>query len=366
MLSRRSSPSARSRLAGLSQPEAASLRDGVLVFTRESCPNCSPVANYVMASGIKAVFVDVGRDEGLALARDLGVMATPTVLGLDGEGRESFRAFDVPGLRSGLEPAERTQPAERARRGPRVSAGRGLSGALGSPGLTRVAFIKTSLIDFPGRVASVLFLPGCDFRCPYCHNAALARRGAESEAGEDLRPLDEFYELPRQAQGRISGVVISGGEPLLHEEAPRIAAEIRGRGLAVKLDTNGSFPERIAEVGADYVALDLKTSAPEYGRVSPAGKEAGLRALDSLARLRSSGAPFEIRITCAPGIVGPAELEEMSEVFERGDEVVLQAFRPGACLDPDFDSVEPYSRQEMESLLAAARARAPKARLRGV
>ena len=80
-----------------------SLRDGVLVFTREACPNCSPVANYVIASGMKAVFVDVDRDEGFALARDLGVLATPTVLGLDGEGRESFRAFDLQGLRSEVE-----------------------------------------------------------------------------------------------------------------------------------------------------------------------------------------------------------------------------------------------------------------------
>jgi hypothetical protein len=81
---------------------AASLRDGVLVFTREACPNCPPVANYVVASGMKAVFVDVDEDEGLALARDLGVMATPTVLALDREGRESFRAFDLASLRSKL------------------------------------------------------------------------------------------------------------------------------------------------------------------------------------------------------------------------------------------------------------------------
>ena len=86
-------------------PGGASLRDGVLVFTRETCPHCPPVTNYVVASGMRAVFVDVDRDEGLALARDLGVMATPTVLGLDAEGREAFRAFDVGGLRSRFEVA---------------------------------------------------------------------------------------------------------------------------------------------------------------------------------------------------------------------------------------------------------------------
>jgi ribonucleoside-triphosphate reductase len=91
------------RPAAMVPPAIASFRDGVLVFTREACPNCPPVANYVQASGMKAVFVDVDKAEGLALARDLGVMATPTVLALDGEGRESFRAFDLKSLRSRLE-----------------------------------------------------------------------------------------------------------------------------------------------------------------------------------------------------------------------------------------------------------------------
>jgi ribonucleoside-triphosphate reductase len=85
------------------EPDAAGLRDGVLVFTREACPNCPPVANYVVSSGMKAVFVDVDGDEGLALARDYGVMATPTVLAIDGNGREAFRAFDLKGLRSRFE-----------------------------------------------------------------------------------------------------------------------------------------------------------------------------------------------------------------------------------------------------------------------
>jgi len=88
---------------GVAMPGGASLKDGILVFTRETCPNCPPVASYVLSSGVKAVFVDVDLEEGLSLARDLGVMATPTVLGLDAEGREAFRAFDVKGLRTRLE-----------------------------------------------------------------------------------------------------------------------------------------------------------------------------------------------------------------------------------------------------------------------
>jgi pyruvate formate lyase activating enzyme len=234
--------------------------------------------------------------------------------------------------------------------------------------LSRVAYIKTSLIDFPGRVASVLFLPGCDFRCPYCHNAALVdRKAGEGPAGSEagLVPLGEFLEFLDRRKSLVSGVVITGGEPLLHEEAPRIARAIRERGLAVKLDTNGSFPERIAPVGADYVALDLKTSAANYGRVAPGLPDAGALAFESLAYLRSSGTPFEVRITCAPGIVGGQELEEVSRSLEAGDAVFLQAFRPGGCLDPAWDSAEPYSRSELERFLGILRKRAPKARLRG-
>jgi len=97
-----------------SAPKTASLRDGVLVFTREACPNCPPVANYVISSGMKAVFVDTDSEEGLAIARERGVLATPTVLGFDAEGRESFRAFDLASLRSRFAPGPRARVAQGA------------------------------------------------------------------------------------------------------------------------------------------------------------------------------------------------------------------------------------------------------------
>jgi pyruvate formate lyase activating enzyme len=234
---------------------------------------------------------------------------------------------------------------------------------------SRVAYIKTSLIDFPGRLASVLFLPGCDFRCPYCHNAALVDPKQASPEGrgsgdEGLVEMGEFLEFLDRRKSLISGVVISGGEPLLHEDTPRIARAIRDRGLAVKLDTNGSFPSRIAPVEADYVALDFKTASSAYGRVAPALSEAGERVLESLEYLRGSGTPFELRITCAPGIVGQAELESMALSLEAADEVLLQDFRPGGCLDPAWDRIEPYSREAMDGFLAILRSRAPRARMR--
>ncbi len=247
----------------------------------------------------------------------------------------------------------------------------------------RAAFIKTSLVDFPGRVASVLFLPGCDFRCPYCHNAELAAGGQGAPGGAvaggavagdgpeaaGLRPIEEFYEHLDRRAAVLSGAVVSGGEPLIHPDAPRIAAEIRRRGLAVKLDTNGSFPGRVEAVGADYVALDLKAPPSAYARVAPGMPDAAERVLETLRLVRRLAAAgkleYEIRVTCAPGIVGPEDIGELASVLESGDRVWLQGFRPGGCLDPAWDGLEPYSGAVMGELLAAVRERAPKAALRG-
>ena len=226
-----------------------------------------------------------------------------------------------------------------------------------------LAFIKTSLIDFPGRLASVLFLPGCNFRCPYCQNAGLVDPARSADRFSST--LEEFFGHLNRRRSLVSGAVISGGEPLVHEETAMIARSVRELGLAVKLDTNGSYPSRIAEIGADYVALDLKTSSTAYGRVAPDLPGAGERVLESLAYLRTSGTPFEIRITCAPGIVGAAEIGALALELEAEDEVLLQAFRPGGCLDPAWDEAVPYQRGAMEGFLATLRRRAPRARMRG-
>ncbi len=241
----------------------------------------------------------------------------------------------------------------------------------------RAAFIKTSLVDYPGRVASVLFLPGCNYRCPYCHNAELVevglgsggQEGASGPAAAELRPIEEFFEHLDKRAAVLSGAVISGGEPLIHPGTPLIAEQIRRRGLSVKLDTNGSFPDRVEAVGADYIALDLKAAPSAYERVAPGMSDAADRVLATLRllrRLSSAGKiEFEIRITCAPGIVGPGDIENLASALETDDLVYLQSFRPGGCLDPAWDGIEPHSGAVMEALLAAVRARAPKARVRG-
>ncbi len=226
--------------------------------------------------------------------------------------------------------------------------------------LRKVALQKTSLLDFPGRIAAVAFTPGCGFRCPYCHNPELAL----AHEDESFITVDDLYAFLERRNGVLSGLVLSGGEPLLHDDLHELADGARARGYAIKLDTNGFFPDRIPKVKPDYLALDIKTSPKTYARVAPGIPEAGARAFESLKVARSLGVPYEVRITCAPGIVGRAEMEEIAAELRDDDNVVLQNFRPLKTLDPSWMSVTPYPPAEMAALLDIAKRAAPRARVR--
>ena len=249
----------------------------------------------------------------------------------------------------------------------------------------RVGLQKASLVDYPGRVASVFFLPGCNFACPYCHNPELV--SAVDMAA--LVPIEQAVEYLKRRLGLISGVVISGGEPCLYPGLPLLVAELRSLGLLVKLDTNGSFPDRIRSAGADYIAMDLKTDPTRYAELGPLvvarGAAAGFSAFDSVGgtteadavdlaerirksaqAVRGSGADYEFRITCAPGIFGTRDAQKVAELLEPGDPVFLQAYRPGRVLDPVWATgVRPYTDSEMAGLLDIIKSRAPLARIRG-
>lgn len=226
--------------------------------------------------------------------------------------------------------------------------------------LTQVAVQKTSLIDYPGRVSAVFFLPGCNFRCPYCHNPELVL----PPFPEELEALEDALAFLDSRKRVLSGVVLSGGEPLLREDLPALAREIRNRGFKVKLDTNGSFPERIEGVGADFVALDLKTSPEAYSRVAPGVTDAGFRILESLRIVRSLGVPYELRITCAPGISEDQDLRVLAELLEPEDSVVLQGFRPLRVLDPRWRSFPPTPEAFLEEHAKVFGTRAARVRIR--
>jgi pyruvate formate lyase activating enzyme len=177
---------------------------------------------------------------------------------------------------------------------------------------------KMSLVDYPGRTSAVIFTQGCNYACPYCHNQALIP--VESETPNIL--WEEVMVFLRRRIGLLTGVVFCGGEPTLHDDLMARVQEVKALGFAVKLDTNGSHPERLAELlpHLDFVAMDLKSS---FG--DPYDKACGT-AVDqeavkqSMALLRASKVPYMFRTTTAAGTVSEADSEAIHAMLLPGEE----------------------------------------------
>ena len=226
-------------------------------------------------------------------------------------------------------------------------------------------FQGTSLLDFPGRIASLMFLGGCNLSCPFCHNPALVK------APEDLPdyPLEPLFEELKQRRAFIDGVVISGGEPTLYPELLPLMQRIKSMGLQVKLDTNGLLPEVLVEVLqqglVDLVALDLKTAPERYGELH--NRPVDSAALErSVAVLLRDSVACEFRTTCVPGLVREDDIRQLGSLLRGAQSWVLQQFVPYYSLADSCRSLEPYPVSRLESFAELAREFVPKVVLRGV
>jgi pyruvate formate lyase activating enzyme len=200
---------------------------------------------------------------------------------------------------------------------------------------------KTSLIDFPGRVSAVVFLQGCNMRCPFCHNPELVLPHAFD------KPMDEadLFSFLRRRVGQLDGIVISGGEPTVHRDLPDFVTRIRALGYAVKLDTNGSNPAMLgAMLGGgllDYVAMDVKGPPGEYKRFCGANIP-GEAVTQSIRAIIDSGVAHEFRTTAVPGLHTLEVLLETAACVRGADRYVVQAFRPSVCLDETMNALPPF------------------------
>jgi pyruvate formate lyase activating enzyme len=198
---------------------------------------------------------------------------------------------------------------------------------------------KTSLVDFPNRVASVLFTPGCNLRCPYCHNWRIV---------VDPKPpfLNEETALSMlEARKKyVDAVVITGGEPTLHKELPKFLRKLKERGFTVKLDTNGFYPEVLEEClpYVDYVALDVKTSLEKYGRL---GAKSTVGFLRTLEMLKTGKVEYELRTTVVPGFVDVEDIARIGELVKGAKTFALQQFVSGDTLDKNLSALKPYAQE---------------------
>ncbi len=207
---------------------------------------------------------------------------------------------------------------------------------------------KLSLVDYPDKLAATIFTGGCNYRCPFCHNAPLVTELASAQEINE----DEVLEFLKTRRGLLDGICLSGGEPLMQKDVAEFLTKVRELGFSIKLDTNGSFPDKlISLVGAglvDYVAMDIKNSLAMYA------KTVGVESVDLLSIRRSaqflmSGTvEYEFRTTLVRELHDEQSLRELGEWLRGAKRLYLQNFVDSGNLIKQ--GLHGFSKQEMQQL----------------
>jgi len=212
-------------------------------------------------------------------------------------------------------------------------------------------FLETSFIDWPGKICSVLFLPRCNFRCRYCHNHSLvfsSERYATLSLGRILDRLILFRDW-------IDGVCLTGGEPTFHSDLSTLIREVKRLGFPVKLDTNGSYPERLEQFiekgEIDFVSMDVKAPLDPllYSRVT--GSSVDLDLLwKSIRILKRGDVEYEFRTTVVPGLHSIEDIRQLGRQLRAGSRMVLQNFNPEDPMDPCLKETHPYDPGQLREI----------------
>ena len=208
---------------------------------------------------------------------------------------------------------------------------------------------KVSLVDYPGHVAAALFTIGCNMRCGYCHNPELVL----PDRYIDTIPEEDILLFLESRVGKLDGVVISGGEPTMHAGLPALAARIKAMGYLVKLDSNGTNPDMIAQMldegTLDFIAMDIKGPLEKYQEIAayPVDTTAVVR---TIQLLRASTILYEFRTTVVGSQLAFDDFASIGELIKGAPRFALQRFRSGKTLHPAFRHETTYSDMEFEAI----------------
>ena len=223
---------------------------------------------------------------------------------------------------------------------------------------------KLTLLDYPGKVACTVFTAGCNFRCPFCHNASLV---THIQDGREITQ-EEVFAFLKKRRGILDGVCVTGGEPLLHKDIEELLREIKELGFSVKLDTNGSFPDRLkglVEEGlVDYIVMDIKNAKENYGRTIGIEDYDVSDVARSVHYLLEGNVPYELRTTVVREFHQRADLEAIGRWIEGAEHYYLQQFvDSGDLIQPGLRG---YDRDIMEQALGTVKKYVKAAELRGL
>jgi pyruvate formate lyase activating enzyme len=231
-------------------------------------------------------------------------------------------------------------------------------------------FIDVSFVDWDGKISAVMFLPNCNFRCPFCHNLNLVSNPENIET----IPFEQVENQLEKQRGWIDGVCITGGEPTLHSNLPELCSRLKKMGFLVKLDTNGTNPAMLKELMnkglIDYVAMDIKAplTAEKYSGASGVEAEKLLQNVkESIEALLESSIDYEFRTTVVPTIHDLEDIKQICCSLVGCRKYVLQKFDVSLgkeTLNPEFMNLKPFTDEEMQKFLDAAQKLIPNTKLR--
>ena len=215
-------------------------------------------------------------------------------------------------------------------------------------------FIQTSLLDWDGQIVSTLYTPYCNFRCPYCQNAGLVM---DPESLETI-PFDRIKDYLLGRKGWIDGICLTGGEPCMYKDFPEFIQKIRKLDIMVKLDSNGGFPDMLAEVIkrklVNYIAMDVKAPlnffsySKSTGIKNPSVLE---KVKDSIRLIMDSNIDYEFRTTVVPGLHEEEDILRIAKFIKGAKKYALQNFSAqGEILDPKFKKIKPYPIEKLNKI----------------
>ena len=224
---------------------------------------------------------------------------------------------------------------------------------------------ETSLLDYPGKICAIVWTVGCNFRCPFCYNLNMVY------GNTDTVPVDHVLSFLDKRKGKLEGLSITGGEPLLHEDLDLFIREVKERGFLVKLDTNGTFPLRLKQLLdeklVDYVSMDVKAPFKKYDQLAGVKVDTS-NIKKSIEMIMKQAADYEFKTTVIPGLLKKEDIKTIAAMINGAKRYYLQQFKMDVpVIDQELLSViKPYGKQDFEEMKKDASTLVETCQLRGV